>query len=80
MRLLCVEDEAALRGDIVEYLRMHAYEVDEADSGEAAIAQLNSNRYDLVLCDIKMPNMDGYELLRQVRSENHNNGNHGHRS
>jgi DNA-binding response OmpR family regulator len=71
MRLLCVEDEAALRGDIVEYLRMHAYEVDEADSGEAAIAQLNSNRYDLVLCDIKMPNMDGYELLRQVRSENH---------
>ncbi|MBX9726278.1 MAG: response regulator [Rickettsiales bacterium] len=71
MRLLCVEDEAALRGDMVEYLRMHAYEVDEADSGEAAIAQLNSNHYDLVLCDIKMPNMDGYELLRQVRSENH---------
>lgn len=71
MRLLCVEDEAALRGDMVEYLRMHAYEVDEADSGEAAIAQLNSNRYDLVLCDIKMPNMDGYELLRQVRSEDH---------
>ena len=71
MRLLCVEDEAALRGDIVEYLRMHAYEVDEADSGEAAIAQLNTNRYDLVLCDIKMPHMDGYELLRQVRGENH---------
>lgn len=70
MRLLCVEDEAALRGDIVEYLRMKEYVVDEADSGESAIDQLNQNQYDLVLCDIKMPRMDGYELLRQVRSEN----------
>lgn len=71
MRLLCVEDESALRGDISEYLRMHHYEVDEADSGEAAIEQLNKNHYDLVLCDIKMPRMDGYELLKQVRRENH---------
>ncbi|MDX2095705.1 MAG: response regulator [Alphaproteobacteria bacterium] len=71
MRLLCVEDEAALRGDIVEYLRMRDYEVDEAESGEAAIEQLNQHHYDLVLCDIKMPRMDGYELLRQVRRENH---------
>lgn len=71
MRLLCVEDENALRGDISEYLRMHHYEVDEADSGEAAIEQLNKNHYDLVLCDIKMPRMDGYELLKQVRRENH---------
>lgn len=71
MRLLCVEDEIALRGDISEYLRMHHYEVDEADCGEAAIEQLNKNHYDLVLCDIKMPRMDGYELLKQVRRENH---------
>ena len=71
MRVLCVEDEAALREDMVEYLRMKAYEVDEAESGEQAIDQLNRNRYDLVLCDIKMPRMDGYELLRQVRGENH---------
>lgn len=71
MRLLCVEDENALRGDISEYLRMLQYEVDEADCGEAAIEQLNKNHYDLVLCDIKMPRMDGYELLKQVRRENH---------
>jgi len=71
MRLLCVEDENALRGDISEYLRMHHYEVDEADCVEAAIEQLNKNHYDLVLCDIKMPRMDGYELLKQVRRENH---------
>lgn len=71
MRLLCVEDEAALRSDIAEYLRMCDYEIDEADSGETAIDQLNKNHYDLVLCDIKMPHMDGYELLKQVRRENH---------
>lgn len=70
MRLLCVEDEAPLREDIVEYLRMKAYEVDEAENGEAAIEQLNHHHYDLVLCDIKMPRMSGYDLLRHVRSEN----------
>jgi DNA-binding response OmpR family regulator len=70
VRLLCVEDEAALREDIVEYLRLKAYEVDEAASGEEAIDCLSHSQYDLVLCDIKMPRMDGFELLRQVRSEN----------
>lgn len=70
MRLLCVEDEASLREDMVEYLRMQSYEVDEAASGEDAIEQLNRHQYDLVLCDIKMPRMDGYELLKQVRQEN----------
>ena len=70
MRLLCVEDEASLREDIAEYLRMKSYEVDEAETGEDAINRLHEGQYDLVLCDIKMPKMDGYELLRQVRSEN----------
>jgi DNA-binding response OmpR family regulator len=70
MRLLCVEDEVSLREDIAEYLRMKSYEVDEAETGEDAIHRLHDKHYDLVLCDIKMPKMDGYELLRQVRSEN----------
>jgi DNA-binding response OmpR family regulator len=67
MRLLCVEDEAPLREDIVEYLRMQSYEVDEAECGEDAIDQMNRHDYDLILCDIKMPRMDGYDLLSQVR-------------
>lgn len=70
MRLLCVEDEAPLREDIAEYLRMKNYEVDEAETGEDAIEQLNHHNYDLILCDIKMPRMDGYDLLRQLRGEN----------
>jgi CheY-like chemotaxis protein len=71
MRLLCVEDETSLREDIAEYLRLKSYEVDEAETGEDAVERLQSREYDLVLCDIKMPRMDGYELLRQVRSDNH---------
>ncbi len=70
MRLLCIEDETALREDIVEYLRMQSYEVDEAENGEKALEQLSRHRYDLVLCDIKMPSMDGYEVLQQVRRDN----------
>ncbi len=71
MRLLCVEDEVALREDIAEFLRMKSYDVDEASNGQEAIDQLSRNRYDLVLCDIKMPNMDGYDLLQEVRRDNH---------
>ncbi len=71
MRVLCVEDEVGLREDIAEYLRLQSYEVDEAESGVDAIEQMNRNQYDLVLCDIKMPRMNGYELLRQVRREDH---------
>ncbi len=70
MRLLCVEDESALREDIAEFLRLQSYEVDEAGSGEEALRCLSTGQYDLILCDIKMPRMDGYELLRHVRSEN----------
>jgi CheY-like chemotaxis protein len=44
--------------------------VDEAGNGEEAMAQVRRNNYDLILCDIKMPTMDGYELLRNVRNEN----------
>ena len=69
MRVLCVEDEPALREDIVEYLRMKSYDVDEASSGIEAILKLKRQQYDLVLCDIKMPEMDGHELLRQMRGE-----------
>ncbi len=69
MRVLCVEDEADLREDIAEFLRMQSHEVDEAANGQEAIERLKRAHYDLVLCDIKMPGMDGFELLNQVRRE-----------
>jgi len=69
MRILCVEDESALREDIAEYLRMKSYEVDEAATGMEAMVKLKRQQYDLVLCDIKMPAMDGHDVLRQMREE-----------
>ena len=69
MRILCIEDEAPLREDIAEYLRMKAYEVDEAGTGIEAMLKMRRQHYDLILCDIKMPQMDGHELLRTMRDD-----------
>lgn len=65
--ILCVEDERRLRANIVEELRETGYAVIEADDGEAALELLNQHSPDLVLCDITMPRMGGYELLNIVR-------------
>lgn len=69
MRVLCVEDEADLREDIVEYLKLQSYDVDQAEDGDTAIDRLHRQHYDAVVCDVRMPKMDGYELLSKVRSE-----------
>jgi DNA-binding NarL/FixJ family response regulator len=61
--ILCIEDEEALRRDLVEELQDAGYRVIEAEDGDDALIQLESVRPDLILCDICMPGMDGYELL-----------------
>jgi DNA-binding response OmpR family regulator/DNA-binding CsgD family transcriptional regulator len=66
--ILCVEDEKHLRTNIAEELRDAGYAVIEADDGRAALALLETYRPHLVLCDITMPRMGGYELLREVRA------------
>ena len=67
--ILCVEDEAELRADIAEELRASGYAVAEAEHGEAALARIGEAAPDLVLCDINMPRMDGFALLRRLREE-----------
>lgn len=67
-KVLWVEDESALREDIADYLRLEAYEVDEAQDGYDALTKLKANQYDAVLSDILMPRMDGFELLRACRA------------
>lgn len=65
--ILCVEDEAMIRGDIAEELREKGYRVIEASDGEQALEILREVTPDLVLCDVHMPRMDGRELLRRLR-------------
>jgi len=67
--ILCVEDEADLRSDIVEELVSAGYHVVEAGNGREALLELEAVRPDLILCDITMPELGGYELMAQLRAD-----------
>lgn len=66
--ILCVEDEHNLRGNIVEELVDAGFHVIAAEDGLKALVLLSDHRPDLILCDITMPGMGGFELLRSVRA------------
>ena len=66
-KILVVEDETAQRRLVAEILRQEGYQVREAPSGEAALAALGEDGADLVLCDWKMPGLQGGEVLAEVR-------------
>ena len=68
--ILCVEDEADIRGDIVEELRDAGYATVEAVNGREGMEAIAQHKPDLVLCDITMPEMNGYEMLTALR-DNH---------
>ena len=64
--VLIVDDEKAIRQALKDILEDESYQVSEAPDGEAALALLKDQTYDVVLCDIKMPKMDGMELLTKA--------------
>lgn len=68
-RVLLVEDEADFREDIADFLRLKAFEVEEVASGLEAMKCLQKKHYDAVLCDIMMPQIDGYELLEHQQQD-----------
>ncbi len=69
-KILVVDDELIVRDSLKEWLEDEGFSVDMADSGTAALDLLDKNSYHLMLTDIKMPGMDGVEVLKQA-SENH---------
>jgi len=68
-KILIIEDEAAIRRVLVKILSEEndTYQVDEAEDGAVGLDKIKNNDYDLVLCDIKMPKMDGVEVLEEVK-------------
>jgi len=68
-KILVIEDEAAIRRVLVKILSEEndTYAVEEAEDGLKGIETIKNNDYDLVLCDIKMPKMDGVEVLEAAR-------------
>lgn len=67
-KILVVEDEAALRANIVEILQLEGYATIEAGNGNDALSKLQDSMPDLVLCDIALPDIDGYQVLEHIRS------------
>lgn len=66
-RILIVDDEASIRETLKEILTYEGYEIDVAEDGAQALDMLRKTEYDVALCDIKMPKIDGLELLDRVK-------------
>lgn len=72
MHILVVDDEELIRTVIKTYLDTEAYTYDEADDGEKAIKLVEENNYDLIIMDIMMSKMDGYEAVKKIKEINSN--------
>jgi phosphoserine phosphatase RsbU/P len=69
-RLLVIDDEAMVRESMVAYLEDSGYQVEAAASGVAGLAILEQQEIDLILCDLRMPQLDGLQVLQQVKQVN----------
>lgn len=67
-RILVVDDEPSITEFVSYNLRKEGYEIDIADDGDSALELANRNPYDLVILDVMLPGMDGYEVCRRIRS------------
>ncbi|NBX92338.1 MAG: sigma-54-dependent Fis family transcriptional regulator [Proteobacteria bacterium] len=66
--ILVVDDEQDLRKQILSILSARGYQVEEASDGQDAAEKLSRKNYPLILCDVRMPRMDGLELLRHIQT------------
>lgn len=66
-KILIVDDEEMIRRLIAKYAVFEGHTVDEAANGMVAMEKLKNNKYDIMICDIMMPELDGFSLCREVR-------------
>lgn len=66
MKILIVDDERAIRNSLKEILTDEGYDVDLAEDGPTVVAMVDKEKYDVIFCDIKMPGMDGTEVLDKL--------------
>lgn len=69
MKILIVDDEKLIRTVIKEYAELEGYETDEAENGQEAIEKCKNESYDLIIMDIMMPKLDGYQAVKEIRKE-----------
>ena len=77
MRILVVEDEKRLAGTLADLLHRQGYTVDVSNDGVSGLDNALSGIYDLVVLDVMLPGMDGFELLRRLRDGADLNANPG---
>jgi len=68
--ILIIDDEKAIRKTLSEILSYEGYKIDDAENGEDGLKKFNEKTYDVVLCDIKMPKIDGMEFLEKAKAAN----------
>lgn len=69
-KILIVDDERAIRRALKEILEFEEFEVDEAENGKIGLDMAKAESYDIIFCDIKMPEMDGMEVLDGLQKSN----------
>ncbi|MGV8091316.1 MAG: sigma-54-dependent transcriptional regulator [Mangrovibacterium sp.] len=67
-RILVIDDERSIRNTLKDILQYEKYDVDLAEDGTQGLELINKSEYDIVLCDIKMPGMDGIEVLQNIQA------------
>jgi two-component system response regulator RegX3 len=72
IHILVVEDEEAIREGLIDVLVFHGYGVDSAATGPDGLEKSLSGKFDLILLDIMLPGMDGYEICNRIRREDRN--------
>ncbi len=68
-KILIVEDEPAIRAGLVDVFVFHGYEVDFAKNGEQGLKKALSGLYDLILLDVMLPGIDGFEICNRIRGQ-----------
>ena len=67
-KILIIDDERSIRRTLKEILEFEDYKVDAAEDGKAGLKAATDNAYDVIFCDIKMPQMDGLEVLAELKN------------
>jgi len=67
-RVLIVDDEEVIRKFLKIHLNKLGYEVTEAEDGQKAIDRIGERKFDLIICDVMMPNKNGWEVVKEVKS------------
>jgi len=72
LKMLVVDDNADLRSNLAQQFMAEDFDVDTAADGKDALDKMGKGNYDIVLLDLKMPGMDGMEVLREMKALNKN--------